>query len=96
MAVVTTRVLKDQLSGYLHRAEQGEQVIVTRSGKPVAALVPIDQVDPEDEQAILADLARRGLVRLPETEKLLAIPKRRLPGRGLSAAEMVTQDRREL
>ena len=44
MATMSTRILKDQLSGYLQRAEAGEQIVVLRDGRPVAALVPISQL----------------------------------------------------
>ena len=44
MPTVSTRVLKDQLSTYLHRAESGERIVVLCSGKPVAALVSLGDV----------------------------------------------------
>ncbi len=94
MATINTRALKDQLSGYLHRAEQGEQVIVTRSGKPVAALVPISQIEEADEEALMADMARRGLARLPRSTTRRAIPKKGLRVGGTSVAQMVIEDRR--
>ena len=39
MVTVSTRILKDQLSSYLHRAEGGERIVVLRGGKPVAVLL---------------------------------------------------------
>jgi len=57
---VGVRALHDRLSEHLDRVEQGIDVVVTRRGKPVARLSAIDREDP------LAELARRGLVRLPE------------------------------
>ena len=57
---VGVRALHDRLSEHLDRVEQGVEVVVTRRGKRVARLSAIDR----DE--LLADLVRRGLVRLPE------------------------------
>ena len=94
MATVNTRTLKDQLSSYLHRAEQGEQVIVTRSGRPVAALVPVAQIENADEDALLADMARRGLARLPKSTTQQGIPDQGLSVGGTCVATMVIEDRR--
>jgi prevent-host-death family protein len=38
---------KTHLSELVGRAEQGEEVIITRHNKPVAKLVPISEVSPE-------------------------------------------------
>lgn len=38
---------KTHLSSLLERVAQGETFTITRHGKPVARLVPIDQRDPE-------------------------------------------------
>ena len=44
MSTVSVRVLEDQLSSYLQRAERGERIVVLRDGQPVAALVPLSQL----------------------------------------------------
>jgi prevent-host-death family protein len=61
---------KTHLSELVARAEQGEEVIITRHNKPVAKLVPISEVSPElvarrrqifDElRAIGREIERRG------------------------------------
>jgi antitoxin (DNA-binding transcriptional repressor) of toxin-antitoxin stability system len=66
MPTVSTRVLRDQLSSYLQRAEAGEQFVVLRDGRPVAALVPLSQLQERDEQVRLVEMAARGLVTLPK------------------------------
>jgi prevent-host-death family protein len=43
MTRVGVRALKDHLSDYLRRAEEGERIVVTDRGKPLAALTPIDE-----------------------------------------------------
>ena len=94
MPTVSTRVLKDQLSSYLQRAEAGEQIVVLRDGRPVAALVPLSQLQERDEQARLAELASRGVVTLPKQTSRKAFQGPALPNRGKLASEMVIEDRR--
>lgn len=95
MSTVSTRVLKDQLSSYLQRAEAGEQIVVLRDGQPVAALVPLSQVRVMDEQARLAEMGARGLVALPTKRTArTAFQGPLLPNRGRLASEMVLEDRR--
>lgn len=94
MPTVSTRVLKDQLSSYLQRAEAGEQIVVLRDGQPVAALVPLSQLRDVDEQARLAELAARGLVALPNRATRTAFQSPAFPNRGKLASEMVLEDRR--
>ena len=42
MASVGSFEAKTNFSALLERAERGEQIVITRRGKPVARLVPID------------------------------------------------------
>jgi prevent-host-death family protein len=56
---VGVRALHDRLSEFLDSVEAGTEIVVTRRGKRVARLTAVDRADP------LAELARRGLVRLP-------------------------------
>ncbi len=93
MTTVTTRVLKDQLSSYLRRAEQGERIVVLRGTRPVANLVPADQ-PVGDEKATLAALAARGLVDPPAANADSCFDGPLVSVRGKSAAEMVIEDRR--
>jgi antitoxin (DNA-binding transcriptional repressor) of toxin-antitoxin stability system len=93
MSTVTTEVLKDQLSSYLQRAERGERIVVLRDGQPVAALIPLFQLQEGTEQQRLAELEARGLVRLPRRAGLgFAGPI--FPSRGKLASEMISEDRR--
>lgn len=93
MSTVSTRVLKDQLSSYLQRAERGERIVVLRDGRPVAALIPLSQLQEGTEQQRLAELESRGLVTLPRrTERGFKGPA--FPNRGKLASEMVSEDRR--
>jgi prevent-host-death family protein len=94
MSTVSTRVLKDQLLSYLQRAESGEQIIVLRDGRPVAALVPLSQLLESTEQQRLAELEARGLVVLPRQTARGAFQSPKFPSRGKLASEMVIEDRR--
>lgn len=96
MTTVNTRKLKDGLSSYLRRVEKGEQILVMRGSKVVAAIVPFEEARGLDEDARLRQLAARDLVTLPE---ISADPDDRfsgprVPARGRSASEMVLEDRR--
>jgi prevent-host-death family protein len=44
---------KTNFSALLERAERGEQIVITRRGKPVAKLVRIEQREPEDGERLL-------------------------------------------
>jgi prevent-host-death family protein len=60
---------KTHLSELIARAERGEEVIITRHNKPVAKLVPINEISPELLQqrlkllAELQDIGRRMVAR---------------------------------
>jgi len=41
-AVTTVRELKARLSAYLRRVEAGETVTITRHGKPVGRIIPVE------------------------------------------------------
>jgi prevent-host-death family protein len=60
---VGVRELHDRLSEYLQRVEEGQEVLVTKHGRPVARLSAVDPHRP------LAELAERGLVRLPQGQR---------------------------
>jgi prevent-host-death family protein len=60
---VGVRELHDRLSEYLQRVEEGQEVLVTRRGRPVARLSAAEPHDP------LSELADRGLVRLPQRRR---------------------------
>ena len=93
MSTVSTRILKDQLSSYLQRAERGERIVVLRDGQPVAALVPLSQLPETTEQQRLAELEARGLLTLPRRTGG-GFNGSTVPNRGKLASEMVSEDRR--
>jgi prevent-host-death family protein len=60
---VGVRELHDRLSEYLERVAQGEEIVVTRRGRPVARLTGVDARRP------LEELERRGLIHWPTSPK---------------------------
>jgi prevent-host-death family protein len=53
---------KNTLSALLERAEKGEEIVITKRGRPVAKLVPF-QTAPGSEQALLAADRIRALAK---------------------------------
>ena len=45
MTRVGVRALKDHLSEYLKRVREGERIVVTDRGEPLAALTPVEETD---------------------------------------------------
>jgi len=89
MGEVGIKVLKDHLSEYLRRAQEGERIVVTDRGAPVAVLAPVE----EGKEARLAwELARAGEASWSggKPRGSAAPPK----VRGKMASEMVIEDRR--
>jgi len=82
---VGVRELHDRLSEYLERVEAGAEVVVTRRGKRIARLSGVDIDDP------LAELTRRGLVRMPQKPRSPRKPRVEPAG---SVSELVAEQRR--
>lgn len=76
---VGVRELKNHLSQYLTRVEEGQDVIVTDRGRPVARLSPIDRADDR-----MASLIASGAVRAPERTS------RSRPARRITTAQPVS------
>jgi prevent-host-death family protein len=53
MDIVGAFEAKTHLSSLLERVAKGEKITITKHGKPVARLVPIDQRDPEQIMAVV-------------------------------------------
>ncbi len=92
MGSVGVKELKDRLTHYLRRAKQGEEVIVTERGKPVALLQPIQSANQVmSREARLAQLAAQGLLTLPTRKPSRFRPIR---AKGPLASRMIFEDRR--
>lgn len=69
MNMSTISETKNNLSALLDRVRAGETITILDRDRPVARLVPIREAD----DAYLAELARRGLVRVGSNADLSAI-----------------------
>ena len=90
MIVAGVAKLKARLSEYLARVRAGDDVLITEHGRPIARIVAV--AGDEEE---LADLERRGLVRVG-TMRLprgfLDLPR---PKASASVTEALLEERRE-
>jgi len=85
---VGIRDLKNGLSGYIDRVRNGEEVIVTDRGRPVARLSSLDAAHDH-----LAELVAAGIVRAPENSKPRHVPKHRIKSKG-TVSDLVAEQRR--
>lgn len=86
---VGIRELKNGLSGYIDRVRNGEEVIVTDRGRPVARLSPLDA-----DHDHLAELIAAGIVRAPTSrERRRHVPKHRIKPKG-TVSDLVAEQRR--
>jgi len=93
MSTVGVKELKDHLTQYLRRAKQGEEVVVTERGKPIAIIQPIESARPVMSlQARLAKLAAQGLLTLPTRKPLRKV--RRVRVSGPPTSRTILEDRR--
>lgn len=93
MSTVGVKELKDHLTQYLRRTKQGEEVVVTERGKPIAIIQPIESARPVVSlQARLAKLAAQGLLTLPTRKPLKKVRRVRVSGPPISRT--ILEDRR--
>ena len=85
---VGIRELKNGLSGYIDRVRNGEEVIVTDRGRPVARL---SSLEPTHDH--LADLIAAGIVRAPTSSKRRHVPQQRIKSKG-TVSDLVAEQRR--
>jgi len=93
MIEVSVRELKNHLTSYLRRSEQGEQFTVTRRGKPVATLSgALNEAESPSRQA-MRRLVAKGIVSW-SGKKFVPPPMRvKMQGAGPTMAEMILEDR---
>jgi prevent-host-death family protein len=93
MSAVGIKELKNRLTHYLRRTKQGEEVVVTDRGRPIALLQPIQKVPhPISLEARLAKLAAEGLVTLPTGKLRKRV--RRVTIAGPPVSQAILEDRR--
>jgi len=82
--VVSVRNLKDHLSEYLRRVQNGEAVTVTDHGRPVAALVALSTRAASPEER-LAALESSGEVTAPTASTFSRVKRTRVRGKSVSS-----------
>ncbi len=93
MAEVNVRDLKNRLSEHLRRLEEkGEPITVTRRGKPVAVMTPV-QPRQSDAERRMWRLVEEGVVKWSGGKPEVRRPGVKLRGPGPTAAEIVIQGR---
>lgn len=95
MQMVGVRKLKDHLTHYLSLVKEGENVVVTDRGNPVAILHSLDITEvtaTPDEK--LASLAKRGIIRLPSGKQKFDLTTKAFAVKGKPLSEIVIEERR--
>jgi len=94
METVGIKELKNKLTYYLKLTKEGNKVIVTDRGTPVAIIQSIDHVKNNvGVEERLASLAKRGMLRLPLKKGKLP-PFKSVKAAGKPASEMIIEERR--
>ncbi len=94
MQTVGIKELKDRLTYYLKLTKEGDNIIVTDRGKPVAILHNLDFVEEHaNVEERLASLGKRGMVRLP-SKKGVMLPFNAVQAGGKPASEIILEERR--
>ncbi len=87
-STTSVRELKARLSAYLHRVETGETVIITRHGKPIGRIVPLET----STEARLEMLEQAGLIAWNGARLAMLSPVTQTHGRS-TVAELLVEDR---
>ena len=94
MHIVGVRELKNRLTYYLGLTKEGDRIIVTDRGTPIAVLHSVDKIENNAGlEEKLALLARQGKIRLPRKGNGLT-PFRPVKVKGKPFSETVIEERR--
>lgn len=92
--------LRNRLSALLDQVKEGQTILITEHGTPVARLEPMRQFNSKDaDEARLADLERRGIVIRRGTGKIpkwiIDTPPPKLPKGMKSLVDLILEEREE-
>ena len=94
MEMVGIKELKNRLTHYLRLTRNGDKIIVTDRGSPVAVLHGLDAHEANDSvEEKLAALASRGMLKLPAKAARLSTFKR-VAAPGKPASHIIIEERR--
>jgi prevent-host-death family protein len=96
MAAAKLSDVKNDLSRYVARARRGERIRILVRGVPVAEIGPIVSTHEgdDDEEARLADLERRGIIRRGSGGLEKGILKPGPRPRGRATSDLLIEERR--
>lgn len=86
MPEVGIRVLRDNLSRYIRKVRDGEEVVITDHGKAVARIVPLDRT------GLIEQLVAEGVVTPPVNRERTPLRRRITPTAPVSP--LIIEDRR--
>ena len=93
MSTVGIKELKNRLTQYLRRTKNGQEVVITERGRPIALIKPIQSVERTASlEARLAGLAAEGLVTLPTRKPLKKLRLIKVSGPAIS--KTILEERR--
>ena len=94
MTSVTVKEFAGEVMRYLNSVRQGEEIVVTEAGHPIARLIRDSQDESaSDDSKCLDDLAARGLLRRATADRRKNVPPQPKVG-GKPLSEIVIEDRR--
>lgn len=95
MLTVGVRELKNRLTHYLQLTHDGERIVVTDHGTPIAVLHDLTELEIEAHpEEYLAKAAAEGMIRLPLPGAKLDLTAKPAIHNGRSASEIILEDRR--
>jgi prevent-host-death family protein len=96
MAAAKLSDVKNDLSRYVARARRGERIRILVRGVPVAEIGPIDSTPDadDDDEARLADLERRGIIRRGNGRGSTELLKPGPRPRGRASSDLLIEERR--
>lgn len=93
MADVSVRNLKNSLSQYLRRVQEGEEIVVVSRKHPVARLSPMQPARKSMRSALHLQLRNAPGVNWNGEKPMLPNKLVKLRGRGKTASEIVSENR---
>lgn len=95
MLTVGVRELKNRLTHYLQLTHDGERIVVTDHGTPIAILHDLTKLESDAHpEEYLAKAAAEGMIRLPQPGAKIDLKTKPATHKGRSAAETLLEDRR--
>jgi prevent-host-death family protein len=85
---------KNSLSAYLAEVREGNSILITDRGEPVAVLAPVPRQQAA-QRDVLRKLIRQGVVRAPLKQKSRALPPLVKVASNTIALDILAQDRED-